>query len=194
MPILPSLNAVPDNVLWEQGILFVDNTTPFAASTGGGMRFEENPEWRNIAEDIDGVHHKLAGADVRVGGNPTISGTIVQLTPTILGQLLPGAASNTVTSVTTVTPVAAGELLDAATDYLENVRAVWPLQGATGGYLIVHFPVAKVVTWTPRGGAKGEKGGIDITIEARGLAADIASGTAPYKLYHSNVASTGHVA
>jgi hypothetical protein len=192
MPNLSSLTAVPTNVLWEQGIAFVDNTTPWAMSTGGGFRFEAGDEWVNIAEDVDGVHHKIAGADVRVGGNPTFSGRIAQLTAALLAQLSPGAASATdsETGTVTVTPKAAGTLLAAVGDYLENVRVVWPLQGSTQ-YFIVHFPLAMVTAWTPSGGGKGEKGGVDVTIEARGLAADTEAGTALYKMYLSSDKTEG---
>lgn len=189
MSSLSSITAVPADVLWEQGIIHIDNTTPWAYSTGGGARFEPGDEWRNIAEDIDGVHHKMAGADVKVGGNPVITGTIVQMTAALLAQLSPGSSSGVVTTVTTVTPAAAGDMLDATTDYLDDVRAVYPIK--TGKFFIVHFPKGLVTQWTPRGGGKGEKGAVDVTIEARGLAADVAAGTAPYKMYISDVATTG---
>lgn len=171
--------GMPTNVLLDSGILFINATTPWAASTGGGFKFDPGHSFQNLAQDVDGVHYPVGGLDRKVGGVPKLTGTVVELDITRILQIEPGSSNATVTTETTTTPGAVGELI-AVGSLLTDVRAVW--KRGDGTFVAVKFPLALVTKYDITGNEK-EKGAISIEIEARQAQADVSTGAAPYKLY-----------
>lgn len=168
------------DVIVGPAVLYINDTTPFGSSTGGGFRFDPGHSFSNLASDVDGVQYPVQGLDRKVGGVPRLSGTLVNLNITSMLDIEPGASNSTVTTETTTTPQAVGALL-ASGDYVTDVRAVF--QRGDGTFFAVKFPVGLIVKYDLAGAGANEKGAITIEIEARQPAADVASGVVPYKLY-----------
>lgn len=127
----------PDNVALDSGILYIGSS--IFACLRGGLKFDPAVTWRNIP--FDGQRSKLLGLDRKTMVDPKISGTMIELAPTQIAYIEPGA-----TEVATSQYRGKGSgLLLVQGDYLQNIRAIWARGG--GGYVQVRFPWAYVAKY-----------------------------------------------
>ena len=161
--------------LLDTGILYLNDTTPFAASAGD-LAFDPGDEWQNIAEDVDGVLQKVVGADRRIGGQPKFTGTIWELVDTKMDELIPDMTASG-TDPRLITPPAIGSLLPS-NKYLTKVRGIWQLAGGSLKYMVVKFPNALLTKYDIKSQRKGH---VQVSLEIEARAAD-ASGAALYTI------------
>ena len=178
-PLTGFTATFPTDVVLDSGALYV-GATVFGAFSGG-LKFDPANEYRAV--EFDGRRSPVKGLDRKASMMPKLSGTMIQLSTTNVGQLEPGAAVNATgawTGSTSYWPKDAGQFL-AAGDYLTDVRAVW-LRGG-GGYVQVRFPSALLTKYdvTSQDGAEIA---IALEIEAR-LDMTVSGaqiGDAPYRI------------
>ena len=160
------------------GVLFKDFNT--AAGTGtqigitrGGLRFTPNHTIRN--PEYDGKLANISGLDRITFRNPTISGTIIELTAANLLMLEPGGATPT-------TLKDSGTFLAYDTDYLANVAVAFERpDGTVFGY---NLPDALVASYEIAGQNSEGETEVAITIEGRlehGATPD--EGKPPFELF-----------
>lgn len=166
-PLTGYTSALPTDVLLDSGVLYVGSTV-FGAFAGG-LKFDPGVTYR--AMDFDGKRSPVKGLDRVTMRMPKITGTVIQLSTTMIAQVEPGAATNATgswTGATSYEPKSAGQLL-ASGDYLSNVRAIWQRGGATasaGSYVQVRFPAALCTKYDITG-QDGAEVAIALEIEAR---------------------------
>ena len=184
-PLTGYTSSLPSDVLLDSGVLYVSSTV-FGAFAGG-IKFDPGVTYRNV--DFDGKRSPVKLLDRVTMRMPKISGTVIQLATTNVGQIEPGAATAVTgawTASTSYAPKAAGQLLVAG-DYLSDVRAIWQRGGATasaGSYVQVRFPSALCTKYDVTG-QDGAEVAIAIEIEARldtALSGFTAVGTAPFRI------------
>lgn len=168
-------NAVlPTNIMRGAGVLVINGTTPFG-STDGGLSFDPGVTWVN--RDFDGKTAPVEGQDYIGAWASKISGTVFPMSATKTGSTyMPGSASTTVSTLTTITSIGSAQELTVDTHYLADVRLIYPLVG--GGWVWAHFAKALCTKWMIKG-AKNNDAKIDIEIEAR-LDSGSALGACPY--------------
>jgi hypothetical protein len=184
-PLTGYTSALPSDILLDSGVLYVSSTV-FGAFAGG-IKFDPGVTYR--AADFDGKRSPVKGLDRVTMRMPKISGTVIQLSTTNVGQIEPGAATAVTgawTASTSYAPKSAGQLL-ASGDYLSDVRAIWQRGGATasaGSYVQVRFPSALCTKYDITG-QDGAEIAIAIEIEARldpTLSGFTAIGSAPFRI------------
>jgi hypothetical protein len=140
--------------------------------TRGGLRFTPNHTIRN--PEYDGKLANIKGIDRITFRNPTISGTIIELTEDNLILLEPGGA-------TPVTLKDSGTFL-AAGDYLTGVAIAFERpDGSVFGY---YLPDALVTTYEVSGQNSEGETEVAVTIEGRlehGATPD--EGTPPFEMF-----------
>jgi hypothetical protein len=187
-PLTGYTATLPSDVLLDSGVLYA-GTTVFGAFAGG-LKFDPGFTYRNV--DFDGKRSPVKAIDRRMMQVPKLTGTVIQLSTTNVGQIEAGATVATgVTAVTAAggwtgasssyTPKRAAGLL-AAGDYLSDIRAIW-LRGA-GTFVQVYFKSALCTKYdiTSQDGAEVA---IAIEIEARldfGATGYTNVGDAPYRI------------
>jgi hypothetical protein len=187
-PLTGYTSTLPSDVLLDSGVLYA-GTTVFGAFAGG-LKFDPGFTYRNV--DFDGKRSPVKAIDRRMMQVPKLTGTVIQLSTTNVGQIEAGATVATgVTAVTAAggwtgasssyTPKRAAGLL-AAGDYLSDIRAIW-LRGA-GTFVQVYFKSALCTKYdiTSQDGAEVA---IAIEIEARldfGATGYTNVGDAPYRI------------
>ena len=187
-PLTGYSNTLPQDVLLDSGVLYA-GTNVFGAFAGG-LKFDPGFTYRNI--EFDGKRSPVKGIDRKLTQMPKLTGTVIQLSTTNVGQLEAGATVATgVTAVTAAggwtgasssyTPKRAAGLL-AAGDYLSDIRAIW-LRGS-GTFVQVYFKSALCTKYdiTSQDGAEIA---IAIELEARldfGATGYQNVGDAPYRI------------
>jgi hypothetical protein len=163
MAVLSSYNATfPADVLLDSGVLYA-GASLFGAFSGG-LKFDPGTEWRSV--EFDGKRSNIKGLDRKAKMMPKISGTVIQLSTSVVDAIEPGSTAVVTgawTGSTSYAPLAAGSFI-AASDYLADVRAIWQRGG--GGYVQIRFPAA-VVTKYDISAQDGQEVAIAIEIEAR---------------------------
>jgi hypothetical protein len=137
-PLTGYTSTLPTDVVLDSGVLYVGATV--LGAFNGGLKFDPGVEYRNV--EFDGKRSPLKALDRKTGFMPKISGTVIQLSTTNVGQLEPGATvvvGGAWTGSTSYMPKDAAGFL-ASGDYLTDIRAVW-LRG-NGEYVQVRFPSA----------------------------------------------------
>ena len=178
--MLSGYNATfPADVLLDSGVLYA-GATVFGAFSGG-LKFDNGVEWRSV--DFDGKRSAVKALDRKAMMAPKISGTVIQLSTSVVDAIEPGSTavvSGAWTGSTSYAPLAAGSFL-AAADYLADVRAIWQRGG--GGYVQIRFPSA-IITKYDVAAQDGAEVAINIEIEAR-LDLSVTGSTpadAPYRI------------
>jgi hypothetical protein len=187
-PLTGYTAALPTDVLLDSGVLYA-GTTVFGAFTGG-LKFDPGFTYRAV--EFDGKRSPIKGLDRKLSQMPKLTGTLIQLGTTNVGQFEAGATVATgVTAVTAAggwtgasssyTPKRAAGLL-AAGDYLADIRAIW-LRG-NGQFVQVYFRSALCTKYdiTSQDGAEVA---IAVEIEARlpfGETGYTNVGDAPYRI------------
>jgi hypothetical protein len=179
-PLTGYTSSFPSDVLMDSGVLYV-STTVFGAFAGG-LKFDPGLTYRNI--DFDGKRSPVKLLDRKMMQMPKITGTVIQLSTTNVGQVEPGATVATTgawAGSTSYAPKRAASLLVAG-DYLSDVRAIW-LRGS-GSFVQVRFPSALCTKYdvTSQDGAEVS---IALEIEARldpTLSGFTNVGDAPYRI------------
>lgn len=176
-------NAVlPANIIRGAGILTINGSTPFGASDGG-LSFDPGITWVN--RDFDGKTSNVEAQDYIAFWDPKISGVVFPISTAKAAQYEPGSTSGVVTTLTTITPQPSATELVGTTDYLSDVRLIYPLVG--GGWVWVKFGRAIFTKYSIRG-AKNDDAKIDIEISAR-LDDGVALGSCPYVIEFETAAT-----
>lgn len=191
-PLTGYTSNLPSDVLIDSGVLYA-GTTVFGAFAGG-LKFDPGFTYRNI--EFDGKRSPVLAIDRKMMQVPKLTGTVIQLSTTNVGQIEAGATVATgVTAVTAAggwtgasssyTPKRAAGLL-AAGDYLSDIRAIW-LRGS-GTFVQVYFKSALCTKYdiTSQDGAEVA---IAIELEARlafGSTGYQNVGDAPYRIEYLN--------
>ena len=178
-PLTGYTATLPTDVVLDSGVLYVGSTV-FGAFNGG-LKFDPGVEYVQVT--FDGRRSPVKQLDRKGNQMPKLTGTVIQLSTTNVGQIEPGAtvsASGAWTGSTSYLPKRAGSFL-ASGDYLTDVRAIW-LRGG-GNFVQVRFPSALCTKYdiTSQDGAEIA---IAIEIEAR-LDMSVSGanvGDAPYRL------------
>jgi hypothetical protein len=184
-PLTGYTATLPSDVLLDSGVLYA-GTTVFGAFAGG-LKFDPGFTYRNI--EFDGKRSPVKAIDRKMMQVPKLTGTVIQLSTTNVGQIEAGATVATgVTAVTAAggwtgasssyTPKRAAGLL-AAGDYLSDIR----LRGS-GTFVQVYFKSALCTKYdiTSQDGAEVA---IAIELEARldfGATGYTNVGDAPYRI------------
>lgn len=178
-PLTGFTSQFPTDVLVDSGVLYV-GATVFGAFQGG-LKFDPGIEYLNV--NFDGKRSPVKLLDRKGNQMPKITGTVIQMSTTNVGQIEPGAtvsASGAWTGSTSYLPKRAGSFL-AAGDYLTDVRAIW-LRGG-GNYVQVRFPSALLLKYDITS-QDGQEVAIALEIEAR-LDMSVSganTGDAPYRI------------
>lgn len=178
-PLTGYTSTLPSDVVLDSGVLYI-GATVFGALTGG-LKFDPGNEYRAV--EFDGRRSPVKGLDRKASVMPKLSGTMIQLSTTNVGQLEPGAAINATgawTGSTSYQPKAAAGFL-ASGDYLTDVRAVW-LRGG-GNFVEVRFPAALLTKYDITSQDNAEIA-IALEIEARldMTASGATTGTSPFRI------------
>lgn len=160
MPLSGYTSSLPTDVLLDSGTLYIGNSV-FAA-TRGGLQFNPNKEMRNI--EFDGKRTAIKGLDRTTSVAPVISGTVIELAPTDISTIEPGATSASPVSGTTRYTGKVMGTLYASGDYLSDVRCIW--ERGSGGYVQIRFASAIMKSYQ-MSGTDNEEATIQIEIEAR---------------------------
>ena len=170
-------NALTPDGFGLYGVLYQAFNTGTGAGTKigvtrGGLRFTPNHTIRN--PEYDGKLANIKGIDRITFRNPTISGTIIELTEDNLIMLEPGGATPT-------TLKDSGTFL-ASGDYLTDVAVAFERpDGSVFGY---NLPDALVVTYDASGQNSEGETEVAVTIEGRlehGATPD--EGKPPYEMF-----------
>ena len=176
-PLTGFSSTFPTDVLVDSGVLYI-GASVFGAFQGG-LKFEPGVEYLNTT--FDGKRSPVKLLDRKSNQMPKITGTMIQLSTTNVGQLEPGATTATGwTGSTSYAPKRAGLFL-ASGDYLTDVRAIW-LRG-NGSFVQVRFPSALCVTYDVTS-QDGQEVAIAVELEAR-LDMSVSGanvGDAPYRI------------
>jgi hypothetical protein len=161
-PLTGFTATFPSDVLIDSGVLYA-GATVFGAFQGG-LKFDPGTTYRNV--EFDGKRSPVGLLDRKMMTAPKISGTVIQLSATNVGQIEPGASVTTAlawSGSTSYAPKRAGSPLVAG-DYLANIRGIW--QRGSGGFVQVRFAQALCTKFdiTSQDGAEVA---IAIEIEAR---------------------------
>lgn len=178
-PLTGYTSNLPSDVVIDSGVLYVGSAV-FGATTGG-LKFDPGNEYRNV--EFDGRRSPVRALDRKAMTMPKLSGTVIQLSTTNVGQIEPGAttvASGAWTGSTSYQPKAAGGFL-ASGDYLTDVRAIW-MRGS-GAYVQVRFPAALLTKYDVTSQDNAEIA-IAIEIEARLdlTVSGATTGTSPFRI------------
>lgn len=178
-PLTGYTSNLPSDVIIDSGVLYV-GATVFGATTGG-LKFDPGTEYRSV--EFDGRRSPVRLLDRKAMFMPKLSGTVIQLSTTNVGQIEPGAtvvASGAWTTSTSYQPKAAGLFL-ASGDYLTDVRAIW--QRGSGAYVQVRFPAALLTKYDVTSQDNAEVA-IAIEIEARldMSVSGTTTGTSPFRI------------
>lgn len=178
-PLTGYTSNLPSDVIIDSGVLYV-GATVFGATTGG-LKFDPGTEYRSV--EFDGRRSPVRLLDRKAMFMPKLSGTVIQLSTTNVGQIEPGAtvvASGAWTTSTSYQPKAAALFL-ASGDYLTDVRAIW--QRGSGAYVQVRFPAALLTKYDITSQDNAEVA-IAIEIEARldMSVSGTTTGTAPFRI------------
>ena len=79
--------TLPADVVLDSGQLYV-GAAVFGAFNGG-LKFDPGVEYRNI--EFDGKRSPITALDRKTAFMPSVSGTVIQLSTTNVGQIEPGA-------------------------------------------------------------------------------------------------------
>lgn len=161
-PLTGYTATFPTDVLFDSGVLYA-GATVFGAFQGG-LKFDPGTTYRNI--EFDGKRSPVGLLDRKMMSAPKISGTVIQLSATNVGQIEPGAsvtATGAWTGSTSYLPKKAGTNLVSG-DYLTNVRGIW--QRGSGGFVQVRFAQA-LCTKFDLTSQDGAEVAIALEIEAR---------------------------
>jgi hypothetical protein len=161
-PLTGFSSTFPTDVLVDSGVLYV-GAAVFGAFQGG-LTFDPGVEYLNTT--FDGKRSPVKLLDRKSNQMPKITGTMIQLSTTNVGQIEPGASVVTQgawTGSTSYAPKRAGLFL-AAGDYLTDVRAIW-LRG-NNTFVQVRFPAALCVRYDVTS-QDGQEVAIAIELEAR---------------------------
>lgn len=125
-PLTGYTSSLPSDVLLDSGVLYVGpaGSSVVFGAFAGGLKFDPGVTYR--AADFDGKRSPVKGLDRVTMRMPKITGTVIQLSTTNVGQIEPGAATAVTgawTASTSYAPKSAGQLL-ASGDYLSDVRAI----------------------------------------------------------------------
>lgn len=173
-------NFASTDALLDSGVLYV-GASVFGAFQGG-LKFDPGITYRNT--DFDGKRSPVKLLDRKMMTAPKISGTVIQLSTTNVGQIEPGAsvtATGAWTGSTSYAPKRAASFLVAG-DYLTDVRAIW--LRASGGFVQVRFP-AGLLTKYDVTSQDGAEVAIALEVEARldtGVSGFTNVGDAPYRI------------
>lgn len=167
------------------GIL-VDTFTPESGTIGnilgattGGIQFASNPEYVDFGEDVDNVPNNTKELKHLSGYDPSMSGTFLTCTPSVIKSLVGGADIDT-KDTTRVIPRA--ELL--ATDFSDlwwvgdysNVNT-----GDNAGFLAIHLKNALNTAGFQIQSSKNEKG--QMAFEYHGHYSIAAQDEVPFEIY-----------
>jgi hypothetical protein len=176
-PLTGFSSTFPTDVLVDSGVLYI-GAAVFGAFQGG-LKFEPGVEYLNTT--FDGKRSPVKLLDRKSNQMPKITGTMIQLSTTNVGQIEPGATTATGwTGSTSYAPKRAGLFL-ASGDYLTDVRAIW-LRG-NGAFVQVRFPSALCVRYDVTS-QDGQEVAIAVELEAR-LDMSVSGanvGDAPYRI------------
>jgi hypothetical protein len=178
-PLTGFTSTFPTDVLVDSGVLYV-GATVFGAFQGG-LKFDPGVEYLNTV--FDGKRSPVRLLDRKSMMTPKITGTVIQLSTTNVGQIEPGAtvtATGAWTGSTSYAPKRAASYLVAG-DYLTDVRCIW-LRGG-GNFVQVRFPAALCIRYDATS-QDGQEVAIAIEIEAR-LDMSVSganTGDAPYRI------------
>lgn len=178
-PLTGFTSTFPTDVLLDSGVLYV-GATVFGAFQGG-LKFDPGNEYLNTV--FDGRRSPVKALDRKSAMMPKITGTVIQLSTTNVGQLEPGAtvsATGAWTGSTSYLPKRANGYL-ATGDYLTDVRCVW-LRGG-GSFVQVRFGSALCTKYDVTS-QDGQEVAIALEIEAR-LDMTVSGanvGDAPYRI------------
>jgi hypothetical protein len=146
--------TLPDDLALNVGILYHTATIAGGAVSGtkvsatkGGLDFDPGIKTREI--EFDGKRSRIQGLEYVIEYDAHIKGKIIQLGGDQIEILEPGAAL----VGETYTPRAA-DVLYAAGDYLTDVMLAF--ERGNGGLFVIHFPVARVMSWKIDGKDKSE--------------------------------------
>jgi hypothetical protein len=160
MPLSGYTSSLPTDVLLDSGTLYIGGSV--LAATRGGLQFNPTKEMRNI--EFDGKRAAIKGLDRVTSAVPTISGTVIELSPSDIAVIEPGSTSSSAASgITRYTGKAMGTLY-VSNDYLSDVKCIW--ERGSGGYVQVRFASAIVKSWQ-MSGTDNEEATIQLEIEAR---------------------------
>jgi hypothetical protein len=156
--------TLPSDVMLDTGILYIGNSI-FAAQDGG-IKFDPGKTFRQIA--FDGQRSRIRGLDRTVMFAPKITGNVLELSPTTIPSLEPGAQSVSLpgspTGFTTgYEPKSAGTLF-LENDYISTPRCIW--QRGDGTYVQVRFYDGALVTKWDLAGTDKQEVKIAIELEA----------------------------
>lgn len=160
-PLSSYTTTLPTDTLLDTGVMYAGSNI-FAAQEGG-LKFDPGKTFRQV--QFDGQRSKVKGLDRIVMFEPKITGTIIELGPTKIPQLEPGASAVTLTGspsgyTTGYRPKQAGVLFVSG-DYLSTFRCIW--QRGDGTYVQVRFyDGAYIDKWDAAGTDKQE---VKIAIE-----------------------------
>jgi len=178
-PLTGYTSNLPSDVIIDSGVLYV-GATVFGATTGG-LKFDPGTEYRSV--EFDGRRSPVRLLDRKAMFMPKLSGTVIQLSTTNVGQIEPGATVVTAgawTASTSYQPKAAALFLVSG-DYLTDVRAIW--QRGSGAYVQVRFPAALLTKYDITSQDNAEVA-IAIEIEARldMSVSGTTTGTSPFRI------------
>lgn len=136
-PLSSYNEKLPDDVLLESGVVYIGSS--IFAATDGGIKFDPGKSTRDV--QFDGMRSKIKGLTRTIGFDAKISGVAVQLGPTLIPQIEPGATAVSLSGApagftTGYQPKQAG-VLYAVGDYLSAPRCIW--QRGNGTYVQVRF-------------------------------------------------------
>lgn len=167
------------------GIL-VDTFTPatgvignILGATTGGIQFASNPEYTDFGEDVDNVPNNMKELKHLNGYDPTMSGTFLTCTPSVIKSLVGGAdidAQDT-TKVIPRAELEAGDFDDLwwIGDY-SDVNT-----GDNAGFLAIHLKNALNTAGFQIQSAKNEKG--QMAFEYHGHYSIAAQDEVPFEIY-----------
>lgn len=175
--------TLPDDLALNVAVLYHTASISAGAVSGtkisatkGGLDFDPGIKEREI--EYDGHRSETEGMAYRISYDSRIKGKIIQLGPTQIAILEPGA-----TLVgETYTPRDA-DVLYSGSDYLTDVMCAW--ERGNGGLFVVEFPMARVITYKVDGKDKSEA---EIMIDLKAILplADAVVNTSkcPYRLWN----------
>ena len=176
------------------GIL-VDTFTPatgvignILGATTGGIQFASNPEYTDFGEDVDNVPNNMKELKHLNGYDPTMSGTFLTCTPSVIKSLVGGAdidAQDT-TKVIPRAELEAGDFDDLwwIGDY-SDVNT-----GDNAGFLAIHLKNALNTAGFQIQSAKNEKG--QMAFEYHGHYSIAAQDEVPFEIYCKAGTSSSH--
>ena len=186
---MQKFTRVPDDAFEKlqlnAGIL-VDTFTPatgvignILGATTGGIQFASNPEYTDFGEDVDNVPNNMKELKHLNGYDPTMSGTFLTCTPSVIKSLVGGAdidAQDT-TKVIPRAELEAGDFDDLwwIGDY-SDVNT-----GGNAGFLAIHLKNALNTAGFQIQSAKNEKG--QMAFEYHGHYSIAAQDEVPFEIY-----------